>query len=75
MYIFEFIYPFLSLIDLCMKLYILYLFRIMLLYLKYRYLVSLNYFLLILEMLLKKNILDWLKIELKKVKVRFLMPH
>ena len=46
-----------------MKLYILYLFRIMLLYLKYRYLVSLNYFLLILEMLLKKNILDWLKIE------------
>ena len=62
-------------IDLCMKLYILYLFRIMLLYLKYRYLVSLNYFLLILEMLLKKNILDWLKIELKKVKVRFLMPH
>ena len=75
MYIFKFIYPFLSLIDLCMKLYILYLFRIMLLYLKYRYLVSLNYFLLILEMLLKKNILDWLKIELKKVKVRFLMPH
>ena len=63
MYIFKFIYPFLSLIDLCMKLYILYLFRIMLLYLKYRYLVSLNYFLLILEMLLKKNILDWLKIE------------
>ena len=46
-----------------MKLYILYLFRIMLLYLKYRYLVSLNYFLLILEMLLKKNILDCLKIE------------